>query len=79
MGERRIPGGVAFVFDGGVLDRPTWRGWCFADGEIVSAAFHTLVQARKKMKASPADHLGAALDAVEQGITALRKQGRRVF
>lgn len=59
--------------------RPTWRGWCCADGEIVSATFRGIAQAREKVaekvKLSLADRLGAALDAVEQGVTALCEAG----
>jgi hypothetical protein len=47
----------------------------FADREIVSATFHTLAQALEKVKPSLADRLGAALDAIEQGVTALCEQG----
>ncbi|MGH3670587.1 MAG: NUDIX domain-containing protein [Pseudonocardiaceae bacterium] len=72
------PEGVAFVFDGGVLDEADMVRMVFADGEIVSAALHTLAQAREKVKPALAERLGAALEAVEQGVTALCEQGRRV-
>jgi 8-oxo-dGTP pyrophosphatase MutT (NUDIX family) len=72
------PEGVVFVFDGGVLDETDVVGMVFADAEIVSAAFHTLAEVRGKVKALLADRLLVALEAVEQGVTALCEQGRRI-
>ncbi|MFD1145640.1 NUDIX domain-containing protein [Saccharothrix hoggarensis] len=72
------PEGVVFVFDGGVLDESDLVGMAFADGEILSAGFHTLEEARAKVKPLLADRLGAALRAAEQGVTVLCEQGRRI-
>lgn len=72
------PEGVVFVFDGGVLDETDVVGMVFPDAEIVSAAFHTLVEARGKVKPLMADRLAVALVAAEQGVTALCEQGRRI-
>ncbi|MGH8966176.1 MAG: NUDIX domain-containing protein, partial [Actinomycetes bacterium] len=52
------PEGVVFVFDGGVLEESNVLGMVFPDAEIVSAAFHTLAQARGKVKPLLADRLG---------------------
>ncbi|MBB5801265.1 ADP-ribose pyrophosphatase YjhB (NUDIX family) [Saccharothrix ecbatanensis] len=72
------PEGVVFVFDGGVLDETDLVGMVFPDGEIVSAGFHTLTEARDRVKPLLADRLAAALQAVEQGVTVLCEQGRRI-
>lgn len=72
------PEGVVFVFDGGVVNETHVVGMVFPDGEILSAAFHTLVEVRGKVKPLLADRLGVAVDAVEQGVTVLCEQGRRV-
>jgi 8-oxo-dGTP pyrophosphatase MutT (NUDIX family) len=72
------PEGVVFVFDGGVLDETDLVGMVFPDGEILSAGFHTLAEARDKVKPLLADRLAAALDAVELGATVLCEQGLRI-
>jgi 8-oxo-dGTP pyrophosphatase MutT (NUDIX family) len=72
------PEGVVFVFDGGVLDETDLVGMVFPDGEIHSAGFHPLAEARDKVKPLLADRLAAALDAVEQGATVLCEQGQRI-
>jgi 8-oxo-dGTP pyrophosphatase MutT (NUDIX family) len=72
------PEGVVFVFDGGVLDETEVVGMVFPDAEIVSAAFHSLVEARKRVKPLLADRLAVALEAVELGVTALCEQGHRI-
>jgi 8-oxo-dGTP pyrophosphatase MutT (NUDIX family) len=72
------PEGVVFVFDGGVLDETDVVGMVFPDAEILSAGFHTVPEARAKVKPLLADRLGVALEAVEQGVTALCEQGRRI-
>jgi 8-oxo-dGTP pyrophosphatase MutT (NUDIX family) len=72
-----LPEGVVFVFDGGVLDETDVAGTVFPDGEIRSAEFSTLEQARAKVKPLLADRLAAALAAVEEGVTVLCEHGRR--
>ncbi|WP_255621694.1 NUDIX hydrolase [Pseudonocardia sp. DSM 110487] len=72
------PEGLRFVFDGGVLDDADLVGTVFPDAEILSAGFHTLAQARSKVKPLLADRIAAALVAVEQGVTVLCEEGRRV-
>jgi 8-oxo-dGTP pyrophosphatase MutT (NUDIX family) len=72
------PEGVVFVFDGGVLDEAALLNMVFPDGEILSAGFHTLAEVRGKVKPLLADRLGAALQAAEQGVTALCEQGQRI-
>lgn len=72
------PESVAFVFDGGVLAETDLVGMVLADGEIRSAGFHTLAEARGKVKPTLADRLAAALEAAEQGVTVLCEQGHRI-
>ena len=72
------PEGVVFVFDGGVLDETDLMGMVFTDGEILSAGFHGLDDARRKVKPMLADRLAVALQAVMQGATALCERGQRV-
>ncbi|WP_211294335.1 hypothetical protein [Lentzea kentuckyensis] len=50
----------------------------FTDGEILSAGFHSLEEARSKVKPLLADRLAAAVQAAEHGSTALCEQGQRV-
>jgi ADP-ribose pyrophosphatase YjhB (NUDIX family) len=72
------PERVVFVFDGGVLDETDLAGTEFPDGEILSAGFHTLAEARYKVKPLLADRLAVALNAVEQEVTVLCEQGQRI-
>jgi 8-oxo-dGTP pyrophosphatase MutT (NUDIX family) len=72
------PEGLRFVFDGGMLDASDLDTVVFADGEILSAGFHTLDQARAKVKPLLADRLAAAVDAAREGVTALCENGVRV-
>ncbi|EWC64556.1 NUDIX hydrolase [Actinokineospora spheciospongiae] len=67
-----------FVFDGGVLDEADLTGLTFSDGEVLSAGFHTIEQAREKVKPLLADRLAVAVDAARQGVTALCEHGVRV-
>jgi 8-oxo-dGTP pyrophosphatase MutT (NUDIX family) len=72
------PEGVVFVFDGGVLDESDLVGMVFPDAEILSAGFYPLDQAAQRVKPLLADRLAAALEAVDQGVTMLCEQGRRI-
>ncbi|ONI88002.1 NUDIX hydrolase [Saccharothrix sp. ALI-22-I] len=72
------PEGVVFVFDGGMLDETDLVGMVFPDAEILSAGFHTVQEARGRVKPLLADRLAVALRAVDQGVTLLCEQGRCV-
>lgn len=72
------PEGVVFVFDGGLLDETDVVGMALADEEILSAGFYSLTEVRERVKPLLADRVAAALQAVEQGVTVLCEQGRRV-
>ncbi len=69
---------VVFVFDGGLLEETTVERMVFPHGEIISASFHTLAEARDKVTPQLADRLDVAVQAAEQGVTALCEQGRRI-
>jgi ADP-ribose pyrophosphatase YjhB (NUDIX family) len=72
------PEGVVFVFDGGVLDETDVVGMALPEQEIRSAGFYTLTEARQRVKPLLADRIAVALEAVEQGVTALCDHGRRI-
>ncbi len=69
------PEGVVFIFDGGHLEEADLADLVFADGEILSARFHTMEQARTKVKPLLAARL-AAVEAAHQGVSALCEDGR---
>ncbi|MBC6447145.1 NUDIX hydrolase [Actinokineospora sp. HBU206404] len=72
------PEGVVFIFDGGHLEEADLPNLVFADGEILSAGFHTIGQARAKVKPLLANRLAAAVEAAHQDVTALCEDGVRV-
>ncbi|GLW90395.1 NUDIX domain-containing protein [Actinokineospora globicatena] len=72
------PEGMAFVFDGGVLDEVTISSLRPAPGEIRSACFLAVEQARPLVKPVLAGRVAAALDAVRENVTALCEHGVRV-
>lgn len=72
------PEGVVFVFDGGRLDDTDLADMTLADGELLSARFHTLDDARSKVKPLLADRIAAAMEAAEHGATVLCEHGRRI-
>jgi 8-oxo-dGTP pyrophosphatase MutT (NUDIX family) len=72
------PEGLVFLFDGGIADETELVGLQLPGAELVSVAFHTLREARRKVKPLLADRLAVALEAVEEGVTALCEQGRRI-
>lgn len=55
------PEEVVFVFDGGVVTETDVVEMVFPDGEILSTAFHTLVEVRGKVKPLLADRLGGCV------------------
>jgi ADP-ribose pyrophosphatase YjhB (NUDIX family) len=72
------PEGVVFVFDGGMLDGTDVVGMVLPEEEIRSAGFYTVAEARDRVKPLLADRITVALEAVEQGRTALCDHGRRI-
>jgi ADP-ribose pyrophosphatase YjhB (NUDIX family) len=76
--QTRRPEGIVFVFDGGVLSDAEVDELTFPDGEIVSAGFYTVDEARALVKPLLADRIAVALEAVGGGTTALCDHGNRV-
>ncbi|MFG1627710.1 NUDIX domain-containing protein [Kribbella sp. NPDC049227] len=70
--------GMIFVFDGGVVTEADLAAFTFPDGEILSVGLYSLTDVRARVKPLLADRLGAALDAVHEGTTALCEHGVRV-
>jgi 8-oxo-dGTP pyrophosphatase MutT (NUDIX family) len=71
----RMPEGVMFVFDGGIIDDTAFT---FPDGEILSAEFCTAAEARERIRPVLAGRLEVALEALAQSSTALCENGRRI-
>ncbi|WP_338073268.1 NUDIX hydrolase [Kibdelosporangium phytohabitans] len=69
---------VVFVFDGGVLSQSEVDKLEFVDGEILSAGFYDIGQARKLLRDRLAGRVEAALSALQSGTTVLCEQGRPV-
>jgi 8-oxo-dGTP pyrophosphatase MutT (NUDIX family) len=72
------PEGLRFIFDGALLTDAEVAAMAVPNEEILSASFHTLAEARGKVKPVLADRLEAAIQACELGVTALCEQGRRI-
>nr|ARU08079.1 hypothetical protein [uncultured bacterium] len=72
------PEAVMFVFDGGVLAQSDVDAMVFADGEILSAGFYDLAEARKLLKPRLAGRVEAAISALRQGTTVLCEHGRQI-
>lgn len=69
---------VVFVFDGGVLTQSEVDEIEFVDGEILSAGFHDIAEARHLLRERLAGRVEAALSALKSGTTVLCEQGRPV-
>lgn len=69
---------VVFVFDGGVLTQSDVDKMEFVDGEILSAGFYDLAEARPLLRPRMAGRVEAALTALRTGTTVLCEQGRPV-
>jgi 8-oxo-dGTP pyrophosphatase MutT (NUDIX family) len=72
------PEGVIFVFDGGTMSEDDVPSLVLAEGEILSAGWHSVEQARAKVKPLLADRLQVALDVARDGGTALCEHGVRI-
>nr|AGS49333.1 MutT/nudix family protein [uncultured bacterium esnapd2] len=77
--EGEWPEAVMFVFDGGILSQSDVDAMVFADGEILSAGFYDLPQARERLIPRLAGRVEAALEALRMGTTVLCEQGRPVI
>ncbi|WAL65961.1 NUDIX hydrolase [Amycolatopsis cynarae] len=76
--DGRMPEGLAFVFDGGVITEQEARDLILTDPEIIAARLEYLDDAAEKLKASLARRLAAALDAVRTGELALCENGEPI-
>jgi ADP-ribose pyrophosphatase YjhB (NUDIX family) len=72
------PEGIVFVFDGGVLSDAEVDGLTFPDGEILSAGFYSVAEARGLVRPLLADRISVALEVVQDGTTGLCDDGKRV-
>ncbi|TKG58102.1 NUDIX domain-containing protein [Prauserella endophytica] len=76
--DGRMPEGIAFVFDGGLVTDQQVRSLSLTDPEIVSAGLHTLDEAAAKVKPALAARLAVAVEAADRGELALCEDGKRV-
>ncbi|HWD82383.1 MAG TPA: hypothetical protein VG497_25970, partial [Kribbella sp.] len=72
------PEAIVFIFDGGVLAESEVAALTFPDGELLSAGFYTLAEARARLKPLLADRIAVALEAVQDNTTAVCHRGERV-
>ncbi|MPZ00457.1 MAG: NUDIX domain-containing protein [Actinophytocola sp.] len=73
----RMPEGLAFIFDGGVISDEQVDALALTDPEIVSVGLHRLDEAAGKLKPALARRLAVALDVAEHGGLALCDDGVR--
>lgn len=76
--DGRMPEGMAYVFDGGLITEPEVRGLTLSDPEIVSVALLPIDEAAAKVKLSLAARLNAGIEAVHAGTLALCEDGKPV-
>jgi 8-oxo-dGTP pyrophosphatase MutT (NUDIX family) len=76
--DERMPEGVAFIFDGGLVTDAEVAALVLTDPEILSAGLHSLTELAEKVKPTLARRLGVALQAAVGGTLALCEDGKRV-
>ncbi|HKS48765.1 MAG TPA: NUDIX domain-containing protein [Amycolatopsis sp.] len=76
--EGRMPEGIAFVFDGGLISEQEVADLELTDPEIVAARLVVLEEAGEMLKPSLARRLAVALDVVQTGELALCENGKRM-
>ncbi|WP_181770781.1 NUDIX domain-containing protein [Amycolatopsis pittospori] len=74
----RMPEGLTFVFDGGVITDEDVAGFVFADSEIVSVALVSLAEAARKVSPRLARRVSVALEAARTGTLTICEDGRPV-
>lgn len=78
-GTDRMPEGIAWIFDGGLITRDEVRALTLTDPEIVAADLYPLDEVTGKLKAALARRLHVALDvATSGGGLALCEDGHRI-
>lgn len=76
--DGRMPEGLVFVWDGGLITEAETAALTFTDPEIVSAGLYTLEQAAEKVKPSMAARLQSAVESARTGVLALCEDGKRI-
>ncbi|WP_409495566.1 NUDIX domain-containing protein [Amycolatopsis sp. cmx-11-12] len=76
--DGRMPEGLTFVFDGGVITDEDVATFVFADSEILTAALVPLAEAARKLNPGLARRVSAALGAARSGGLAICESGRPV-
>lgn len=76
--DGRMPEGLAFVWDGGLVTETEIAGLQLTDPEIVAVGLYTLDEAAAKVKPTLAARLSSAMEAATTGELALCEDGKRV-
>lgn len=76
--DGRMPEGLAFIWDGGLVTEEEVEGLPLTDPEIVSAGLYTLEEAAAKVKPVLGARLATAVEAAETGRLVLCEDGKRV-
>ncbi|MFD2418215.1 NUDIX domain-containing protein [Amycolatopsis pigmentata] len=77
-GDDRLPEGIAFVFDGGLITQEEVAALVLTDPEIVAARLTDLEELPEKLNASLARRVAVAFDVVRTGELALCENGHRI-
>jgi len=77
-GDLRLPEGVAFVFDGGLMADEEVADLVFTDPEIVRAKLVTADEAAELLSPTLLRRVAVALDAARTGELALCEKGKRL-
>jgi len=73
--DGRMPEGLAFIFDGGVISEQEVTDLVLTDPEILQARLFELDEARSNLKPALARRLAVALDAARRGELGLCTDG----
>jgi ADP-ribose pyrophosphatase YjhB (NUDIX family) len=73
--DARMPEGLAFVFDGGLVTEAQVQGLTITDPEILSVALLTLDEAASRLKPLLARRLTAAISAARRGKLLICEDG----
>lgn len=76
--DGRLPEGIAFIFDGGLITEQEVSELVLTDPEIVAAQLIALGEITDKVKPSLARRIAVALDAARTGELALCENGKRL-
>lgn len=76
--DGRMPEGLVFVWDGGLVTDDEVAGLTLTDPEIVSAGLYTLDEAATMVKPVLAARLAIAVEAADTGVLALCEDGKRI-